>query len=108
MQVQVDLLRLEVAKEADEILQAATQAIHGPRSDDIDFLAGDRTQQGVELRAILPALRTADAVVDEFGGNRPSVAFDRRAQLAPLILGCLAVGGDAGVERGRTSMRWWT
>ena len=44
MQVKVDLLRLKVAEECDQILEAATQPIHGPRGHHIELPTGDRAQ----------------------------------------------------------------
>lgn len=62
------------------------------------FCRGDCAKQGIELEAILPVFGAATPVIDGFDHNRPPISFDRCSQLSHWVLGCLTIGGDAGIK----------
>ena len=99
VQVQIYARRVQLIEESDKVLQGATQAIDRPCHHDVELSADARLEKGVELRSLLAALGAADAVVDVLGRHHPPPALGHGTQLKELVLGGLAVGGDAGVDR---------
>jgi hypothetical protein len=75
VKVQVDLLRLEVSQEGDQVLQAPTEPIDGLGSNHVELAAGDSVEQCVELWAIPARLGAAGALVDELRGHLPSLSY---------------------------------
>ena len=61
------------------MLQAAPEAIYRPCRDNVEFPARNRLQHGVQLRALVPALRTADAMVYVLADDLPAVPLRRSA-----------------------------
>jgi hypothetical protein len=100
VQVQVYDLGLEVDEEADEVLQAAAEAIDGPAGDNVELLPRYAAEQGVELRAVPPPLGAADADPpplrsSPLGGGRPG------KRMLSLSGGELACGRRQGPVHGR-------
>ena len=59
-------------------LQVSAKSIDGPRRDNVELFTCDGAEKPIELRALLPAFGTTDAVIDVLGDDRPTVALDRR------------------------------
>ena len=112
MKVEIDLLGLQVAEKANEVLQTAPEAIYRPSRDHVELFPRNGMEQGVEAGPVLAALGAADAAIDVFRNDRPAVAFDRGAKFSQLVLGALAVRGNTrnvtavtAVVRGRPDDR---
>src|SRR5579883_25076 len=109
MQVQIDALGVQLAEEADEILQRAAEAIDGPGGDQVDFPTRDRLTQLSEAGPLLLPLRAADPAVGERRDHLPSMPCCNGLELAPLILDRLParrhtqVQGNALAHRGLPS-----
>ncbi|WP_458192560.1 hypothetical protein [Bradyrhizobium sp. UFLA05-153] len=89
------LLRgLEVAQEADQILQAAAEAINAPGRDHVDLAGGDILQQPIEARTLVAAVGAADVGVLVEACDHPARALSDRLQLAALVLRGLSVSAD--------------
>jgi hypothetical protein len=86
-------------KESDQVLQRAPQPIDRPGHHHIELPAGGIFAERVEGRAFVPALGAADPLIAVDLDDVPTSPGRDGAQLALLILGRLAVGRDARVER---------
>jgi hypothetical protein len=56
VQKQVDLERVQLGQECDQILQAAAQPIDAPGHHHVELPAGGGSAQGIEGRALVAAL----------------------------------------------------
>jgi hypothetical protein len=65
---------VKFAKKADEVLQGPAKTVYRPRSDDIDLAAHDLFQKSIELRPSVAAFGAADAFIEEFVGDDPSMS----------------------------------
>ena len=100
MQVKVDLLRVQLVEEAEQIDQTAAKTIHRPGGDHIDLAAGNRLEEPLHRGAALAWRGAADAVVIVDPGDGPAVPHGHRLQLADLIFGGLIVrSGFAGIDQ---------
>jgi hypothetical protein len=98
VQIEVDLLGVQFAEEAEQIDQAAAKSIHRPGCDHVDLTACDSAEQCRHGGAILARHAAADAVVIEHGDHTPAVTAGDGVQLADLVLGGLLLGGAAGID----------
>jgi hypothetical protein len=60
---QVDADRVQLGQERHEVLQAAAEPVDAPSHDHIELTARRCLAQRIELRALVLALRAADAVI---------------------------------------------
>ena len=104
MQEQVNPGRVQIREEADKVLQRSPESVHGPRHDHIELPARDVLEHRVERRALVAALRAADALVFIYSLDPPAHAGRNGGQLALLVLGGLVGGGDADIK-GNTAHR---
>ena len=65
MQKQIDLERMELGQEADEVLQAAAQPIDIPGHDNIELPLGSVPVQGIEGWPLVASLGAASANQEE-------------------------------------------
>jgi hypothetical protein len=79
-------------------LQAAPQAVHGPRGDNVEASARGVLAKLVEGWAAVSALGTTLARILVDLGNLPSSVLARLDKVASLQGGALPVGGYAEVE----------
>jgi hypothetical protein len=63
MQKQVDAERVQFGQETNEVLQAATESVHRPRHDHIEFALGSIPNKPVKLWPLITALGTADVAM---------------------------------------------
>ena len=84
MQEQIDPQRVELGQEADQVLQAAAEAIDVPGHDDIELPLGSVPVQGIEGRPLVAPLGAADAVILLDLHHAPAGAFIGLAQLGFL------------------------
>ena len=89
MEVEIDPLRLEIAEEPHQVLEGAAEAINGPGRDQVELSAGYPTQEGIKLRPLVPALCSANPLVNELGDDAPSMPFCNLAKLADLVVSAL-------------------
>ena len=99
VEVEVHALGLDVAEEADQIGKAAAKPIDGPRGDHVEVAPGHTLQKSVKAGAFVAALGAADALVDESGGDDPSLPPGDLLKLLKLILDGLVIGRDPRVDR---------
>ena len=99
MQVKVNLLGAQLAQQAKQVDQAASQSVHRPGGHHVDLTPGDGAQQLLHRRPLLARHAAADAVVVEHAGDDPAVLLRDGAQVADLVFGGLPVRGRAaGLE----------
>ena len=98
MQVEVDACRLDFTEKANKVLKAATQAVHGPRSDEIELPSRRSLQEGVELGTLVAALRSADALILEDLYDFPARPFSNTLKVSKLVGDGLGVSGYSEVE----------
>ena len=96
----VDGLILNLAAEADQVLQTAAEAIHRPSHNDIELPPGGIAAQRIERRAPISALGARYAVVPVDPDDLTAHAGGDLAQLALLIGRGLVDGGNAEIENG--------
>ena len=63
VQVQVDPNRVDLRQESDQILEGAPKPIDRPSHNHVELALGSVPTERVELRALVPALGAADAMV---------------------------------------------
>jgi hypothetical protein len=66
---------VDFRQEGDKVLKAAAKAIYRPRHDNIKLTAGRCFMQGIERRALVFALGTADAMILEDVDDLPTGAL---------------------------------
>lgn len=71
VQVQADVAGMELGEDADQILQATAQPIHGPGCDEVELAPGNSREHGMQAWSLVAALCAADAVVGEGGDDLP-------------------------------------
>src|SRR4029077_20705043 len=98
MQIQVTANGLELTQEAHKVLRAAPQPIDRPGGNHVDLPRCGVLQQPVEGRSLVSAFRAADPGILIEPDDFPSRASANRLQLAPLVLGRLAVRRNAKID----------
>jgi hypothetical protein len=63
VQVEVDLERMDLAQEADEVLQRPSEPVDRPRHDHVELPLGRVAAERIELRPPVASLGAADPVV---------------------------------------------
>ncbi len=86
MEIEVHGLGLDVVQKSHEIGEAAAKAVHAPRHDLIEILAGHSFEQGVVAGAPVTAFDAADAFVGEGGDHFPALSFGHGQQVTKLVL----------------------
>jgi hypothetical protein len=74
-EVEIDTGAIKLTQEANEVLQATTEAIDAPSGDDINPAPCDILKQSIEMRPPLPTLGPADAVIDVLVDHAPPARF---------------------------------
>src|SRR5262249_32719913 len=98
VQIQVTAHRLQFAKEAHQILQAAAEPVDGPGGNHVDLPCGGILQQLIECWSLVPALGTTDAGILVELNNLPSRASGDRLQFTALVLCRLTISRDAKID----------
>jgi hypothetical protein len=98
MQVEINPLRVDVAEEGDQVLEAAAQTIDRSRGDQVALVAHDGLAQLIEGRTLIAVLGPAHALVDELADDVPAGAGGYRAELGQLVVGGLSVRTNPGIE----------
>src|SRR5208283_2867900 len=98
VQEQVHAVAMNIRKEGDKVLEAATQPVHGPRHDHVEPSSGRVLPQRVECWPVLARLGPADALVAINLDDDPAHAVGDGSQLALLVLSRLMIRRDAGVD----------
>jgi hypothetical protein len=75
----VTVQRLEFVQEADEILQAAAEAIDGPCCDHVDLARRGVVEQSIEARTLVAAVGARDAGVLVDADDLPARALSNTA-----------------------------
>jgi hypothetical protein len=94
VQIEVYLLGVQLAQEAQQIDQAAPEPVHRPGRHHVDLAPCDGAQQRLHRRPALARKVAADAMVVEHRRYGPARPVGRSARLGGLIVG----GGTAGVD----------
>jgi hypothetical protein len=98
MQIEFATARLELGKEANEVLKRSTEPVDGPSRDHIDFAPCDCAAQSVEARSLFATFGAADAFVAVCGDNVPTMALCGFEQFALLVGDGLLASRDPQIE----------
>src|SRR5215211_5087657 len=98
MQEQADSFVVQSLEDAEQVGESSTDPVHRPRCDHVELFRVHRLHHGIESRALIPALRTADASILIDLDDLPAGSLSDRLQLATLIISRLLIGGNSEID----------
>jgi hypothetical protein len=86
MQIQIDVLGVQLAKEGDKILKRPAEPIHAPGRDQIELAVSDAATYLIVAGPLVTALCAADPGVGENRDHIPAMPLDDGFKVALLVL----------------------
>ena len=91
MNEEINILRMDLGEEIDQVGEGPSQPIHRPHHHDIELPAYRSFPQSIKGPPLVSALGPADPLIDERLGNGLPVSLGHEPKLAQLVLGCLTI-----------------
>jgi hypothetical protein len=98
VQVEIDTLAVQLAKEPNQLLQRSAEAINRPSRDEIEFAPGNALTHTIVARPLVAPLSAADSGIDKGSDEIPIVPLGDGLKFTLLVLDGLFCRGHSQVE----------